>query len=172
MKWFQRKLMKPCPDLEPSGDISRAKMVRELCSAEGELVRRTNDFPQRGSNEQRQIALSRYRAAKERALLLAFCMDDDLMHDAALREILTLCVIAEDISAANNIFGKFRSKLIVDMVITEHPILVAASRLAATATDAGTMELRPLVRLLCNNKARVTNASRASQLTQFRFRNS
>lgn len=122
MRWFRQKAKEPSPQRGPSGDIVAIQMVRELCQSGYEGIQHTEGCV-KGQRPDEQHIGQRYQNAKRRALALARQMEDDLMRDSALREVVSLCMLADDARAAEDILRELGSKVVIEMVLTEHPTI-------------------------------------------------
>lgn len=114
----------------PIGDIEAAKRIRNICRSAadsaaivGGLAIRTND--KRGKSEIRRHKLEaeRYRRAARTAMEIAMKISDDLMRDAAVSQIVDLCLKANDLRTARMLFRAIQSVSIREEVLTNHPAL-------------------------------------------------
>ena len=125
MQWFKRTQRSDIWDetLEaPVGDIEAAKRIRQICrsaanSAEivGASVDRTN------KNVLHEV--ERYQRAARAAMELAMQVSDELLRDAAVRQIVELCLKATNITTAQTLFRAIQTKSIRDEVLRDFPQL-------------------------------------------------
>jgi hypothetical protein len=120
MQWFGGNKRKEVweDDLHsPFGDIEAAEKIRSICrsvadSAERVGVRgdRTTTAKRRDKKAQRDG--ERYHRAASAAMAIAMKISDDLMRDAAVREIVDLCLKASDVNTAQTLFGAIQTEAI------------------------------------------------------------
>lgn len=130
MRWFGKQELKDIWD-EPVpaalGDIEAAERIRAICRAAMPSAEFVGGFSQ---NDQRRSALSRrevesarYQRAAKAAMESAMKVADELMRDAAVREIVELCLKAHDLKTARILSRAVQSPSIRDAVLREHPEL-------------------------------------------------
>ena len=105
----------------PIGDIEAAHRIREICrSAVGSAEKRAaaGDHP-----EKEKSHAERYERAAKAAMQIAIKISDDLLRDSAVRQIVDLCVSANDLKTARILFRAIQSTSIRDDVLNEHPML-------------------------------------------------
>ena len=141
MRWFNNSHTKvqpreiweePVP--APLGDIEAAERIRHICrsatdSAEcvGGVVPRS-DAAKRVAPKQHESESARYQRAAKAAMEIAMKVSDELMRDAAVREIVELCLTARDMKTARILFRAIQSPSIRDGVLHEHPELAGDLR--------------------------------------------
>lgn len=115
----------------PLGDIEAAERIRHICrsatdSAEwlGGVAPR-GDAAKRSPPKQRETESARYQRAAKAAMEIAMKVSDELMRDAAVREIVELCLTAHDMKTARILFRAIQSPSIRDGVLRAHPELAA-----------------------------------------------
>jgi hypothetical protein len=135
MRWFSNKVPPPRDIWEepipvPLGDIDAAERIRTICrsatdSAEwvGGVAPR-NDNSKRSPPKQHETESARYQRAAKAAMEIAMKVSDELMRDAAVREIVELCLTARDMKTARILFRAIQSPSIRDGLLREHPELV------------------------------------------------
>ena len=126
MRWFRKQRPKDLWDEEikwPIGDIEATNRIRNICrsaadSAEtvgGRAIRadgrgRGSDRKsQEKSKENRARDAERYERAARRAMEIALKVSDDLMRDAAVSQIVDLCLKANDLKTARILFRAISS---------------------------------------------------------------
>jgi hypothetical protein len=65
----------------------------------------------------------RYERAARAAMQIAMKMSDDLMRDAAVRDIVDLCLKANDMKTARILFRAIQAPSIRELVLRDHPDL-------------------------------------------------
>ena len=68
-------------------------------------------------------SVSRYERAAKVAMEIAMKMSDELMRDAAVRDIVDLCLKANDMKTARILLRAIQAPSIRDMVLRDHPDL-------------------------------------------------
>ena len=134
MRWFNNKVEtkdiweEPVPG--PLGDIEAADRIRHICrsatgSAEwvGGLSAR-GDTTKESAGRKHETESARYQRAAKAAMEIAMKVSDELMRDAAVREIVELCLTARDLKTARILFRAIQSPSIRDGLLRERPELV------------------------------------------------
>ncbi len=132
MRWFGTE--KPAVEVweeaaeGPLGDIDAAEKIRSICrsaadSADfiGGLGRPVDGKPR--SKKKHEVEAARYQRAAKAAMEIAMKVSDDLMRDAAVREIVDLCLKANDLKTARILFRAIQAPLIRDGLLHERPDL-------------------------------------------------
>jgi len=132
MRWFGTE--KPAEVWDeasegPLGDIEAAEKIRSICRSAADSA----DFigglgPAEGkqrSRKKHEVEAARYQRAAKAAMEIAMKVSDDLMRDAAVREIVDLCLRANDLKTARILFRAIQAPLIRDGLLHEHPELRA-----------------------------------------------
>jgi hypothetical protein len=105
----------------PIGDIQAAHKIREICRSavdSAEKVGGAADRPGNGNND-----TERYERAAKAAMQIAIKISDDLMRDAAVRQIINLCMKASDLRTARILFRAIQAVSMREDVLDDHPIL-------------------------------------------------
>jgi hypothetical protein len=106
----------------PIGDIEAAKKIRVICRAAADSAHRVGDPADRtGKKIKRDV--ERYERAAKAAMEIAMKVSDELMRDAAVRQIVELCMTADDVKTARPLFRAIQSSSIRDDVLKNHPLL-------------------------------------------------
>ena len=120
MRWFRAGNN---PDIwdenvpEPINDLEAARRIRKICAAAA-------DFAQIVSRDAGKSAdRERYERAVKTAMQIALKISDDLLRDAALREIINLCVNANNLRRAEVLFRGIQSASIREAVLIDNPSL-------------------------------------------------
>ena len=129
MKWFGKPKLGEVWDEPvdgPLGDIEAAERVRNICRAAADSAGQAADLAGNGKRSvqrKHQIESDRYERAARAAMEIAMKMSDELMRDAAVREIVDLCLTANNTKTATILFRAIQSPAIRDMVLRDHPEL-------------------------------------------------
>ena len=134
MRWFSNK--EPPRDIweepvpVPLGDIDAAERIRTICRSATDSAERVGGVAPRGDNSKRsppkqhETESARYQRAAKAAMEIAMKVSDELMRDAAVREIVELCLTARNMKTARILFRAIQSPSIRDGLLREHPELV------------------------------------------------
>jgi hypothetical protein len=124
MKWFRKAKSKEAREIDdqrPVGDIATARKVREICNSVAGSTDRVAVLFCGPMDQAKKFETGRYDHARQRAEEQADKILDFLLRDAAIRQILDLCIKANDIEGAEALFDKLCTKLIREAVAAEHP---------------------------------------------------
>ena len=106
----------------PIGDIEAAHRIREICRTAAEQRREGSAvLPIVRTEDQAEV--ERYERAAKVAMEIAMKVSDDLLRDAAVRQIIELCLKANHTRTARTLFRAIQSKSISQDVLKEHPSL-------------------------------------------------
>ena len=129
MKWFDKK--KPGEIWEgavegPLGDIEAAERVRNICRSAAASAERAVSLAnnrKKSAQKLQKVESDRYERAAKAAMQIAMKMSDELMRDAAVREIVDLCLAANNTRTAQILLRAIQAPSIRDMVLRDHPEL-------------------------------------------------
>jgi hypothetical protein len=129
MWWRRREKPREVWDEEvqgPLGDIEAADRIRTICRSAADSAERIGS-PADGKNKpdpaENERDAERYQRAARAAMEIAMKISDDLMRDAAVREIVDLCVKARDMRTAPILFRAIQAASIREEVLNDHPVL-------------------------------------------------
>jgi hypothetical protein len=108
----------------PIGDIEAAEKIRTICRAAADSAEQVAGLAgtnARSQEKKHQLESARYERAAKAAMGIAMKVSDDLMRDAAVRDIVELCLKANDIKTARILFRAIQAPSIRDMVLGDHP---------------------------------------------------
>jgi hypothetical protein len=131
MRWFGK--IKPAEIWDeaidwPLGDIEAAGKIRSICRSAVDSA----DFVggpaksadrNRSAQRKREVEAARYQRAAKAAMEIALKIGDALMRDASVREIVDLCLRANDLKTAKILFRAIQAPSIRDPLTIEHPEL-------------------------------------------------
>jgi hypothetical protein len=125
MQWFKRVRRKDIWDeafKEPFGDIEAAKRIREICSSAADSAEKVGGA---ADHTHRKIKddVERYERAARAAMEIAMKFSDELLRDAAVRQIVELCLKAGNLTTAQTLFRAIQAKSIRDDVLRDYPQL-------------------------------------------------
>jgi hypothetical protein len=112
----------------PIGDIEAADLIRTICRSAADSAERIGGVADAANGKKRDrkrddYDSARYQAAAKRAMEIAMKMSDELMRDAAVGEIVDLCLKANDIKTATILFRAIQAPSIREIVLSDHPAL-------------------------------------------------
>lgn len=125
MQWFKKDAPKEIWDepIEwPIGDIQAAHKIRAICRSAASSAENIGASADR-SHAKIKSELERYERAAKVAMEIAMKISDGLLRDAAVRQIVELCLKANHTTTARTLFRAIQSKLISDDVLKDHPTL-------------------------------------------------
>ena len=132
MWWFSRDKSREVWDEEiqwPIGDIEAAHRIRVICRAAADSARKLADFAdgpdgnKRKDDKQRKYETERYERAAKAAMEIAMKISDSLLRDSSVRQIVSLCVTANDLKTARILFRAIQAVSIREDVLDDHPVL-------------------------------------------------
>jgi len=125
MWWFGNGERREIWDEEiqwPIGDIAAAHRIREICrsaaDSAGKIAGAANQ-----SDKKKKYETERYERAAKAAMEIAIKISDDLLRDSSLRQIVILCVTANDLKTARILFRAIQAFSIREDVLNDHPML-------------------------------------------------
>lgn len=107
---------------EPLGDIEAAKKIRVICRAAADSAHRVGDAADLSAKKIKRD-LERYERAARAAMEIAMKVSDELMRDAAVRQIVELCMTANDMKTARPLFRAIQTASIREDLLKTHPKL-------------------------------------------------
>ena len=119
MRWFNKPKPKAIweePVAWPIGDIEAAHRIRDICRAAADSAAKAGASDNKNRHDDFQRAA---RAAMETAMKIA----DDLLRDSAVRQIIDLCLMADDQRTARILFRAIQAPSIREEVLRDHPLL-------------------------------------------------
>ncbi len=132
MRWFTRGKRKEIWDEEiqwPIGDIEAAHKIRDICRSALDSAEKAAAFAdppnnkKRKDNKKSKYETERYQRAAKAAMEISIKISDGLLRDSSLRQIVTLCVTANDLKTARILFRAIQAISIREDVLNEYPTL-------------------------------------------------
>ena len=102
----------------PVGDIEAAHRIREICRSATESAEKAA-----GAAEKKNPETERYERAARTAMEIAMKISDDLLRDSSVRQIVSLCVTANDLKTARILLRAIGAVSIREDVLNDHPVL-------------------------------------------------
>jgi len=106
----------------PIGDIEAAKRIREICRTASDSAEKVGKADDR-THKKVKHEVERYERAARAAMEAAMKVSDELLRDAAVRQIVELCLKAGNITTAKTLFRAIQSRSIQDDLLREYPQL-------------------------------------------------
>jgi hypothetical protein len=125
MWWFNKSERKEIWDEDiqwPIGDIEAAHKIRDICRSAADSAEKLAGSADRSDNKIKYAA-ERYERAAKTAMKIAIKISDDLLRDSAVRQIVNLCLQANDVKTARILFRAIQSVSIREDVLNDYPIL-------------------------------------------------
>jgi hypothetical protein len=122
MRWFNRPKPREIweePVAWPIGDIEAAHRIRDICRAASDCAAKAGA----PDSQNRQDEYQRYERAARAAMETAMKIIDDLLRDSAVRQIIDLCLMADDQRTARILFRAIQAPPIREEVLRDHPLL-------------------------------------------------
>ncbi len=126
MRWFNREKPRDLWDetIEwPIGDIEAAHKIRDICRSAAGSAEKVAGFAGDLDNRKKKYEAERYERAARTAMEIALKIADDLLRDSSVRQIVGLCVKANDLRTARVLFRAIQAASIREDVLQDHPIL-------------------------------------------------
>ena len=106
----------------PIGDIEAAHKIREICRSAASSAEKIGGAADR-LHKKIVPEVERYEQAVKVAMEIAMKVSDGLLRDAAVRQIIELCLKANHTKTARTLFRAIQSRSISQDVLNEHPAL-------------------------------------------------
>jgi hypothetical protein len=126
MRWFRRQSPTEIWDESiegPIGDIEAAHKIRDICRSAADSAEKVAGFAGQFDTPKKKYEAERYQRAAKRAMELAMKIADDLLRDSSVRQIVSLCLKANDLRTALILFRAIQAASIREEVLQEHPTL-------------------------------------------------
>jgi bacterioferritin (cytochrome b1) len=106
----------------PIGDIEAAHRIREICRSAEDSAAKVNGFG--GRPDMHKFETERYERAAKAAMEIAIRIADGLLRDSSVREIVNLCIKADDLKTARILFRAVQAESIRADMLNDHPMLL------------------------------------------------
>jgi len=126
MRWFNKPKPKEIweePIAGPLGDIEAAHLIRDICRSAADSAAKTGSLAGNRDAGKQQYEFQRYEGAARAAMEIAMKIGDDLLRDSAVRQIVDLCLKADDLRTSRILFRAIQSASIRQEVLRDHPQL-------------------------------------------------
>ena len=126
MWWFKKDKRREIWEEEiqwPIGDIEAAHRIREICRSAADSAGKAGGLAGPLDSKKKKYEAERYERAAKTAMEIAIKVSDDLVRDSSVRQIVSLCVTANDLRTARILFRAIQAVSIREDVLNDHPIL-------------------------------------------------
>ncbi len=107
----------------PIGDIEAAHKIRDICRSAVDSAAKVGGLVGSPVDKKSKYEADRYERAAKVAMEIAIKISDDLLRDSSVRQIVDLCVKANDLRTARILFRAIQAVSIREEVLSEHPVL-------------------------------------------------
>lgn len=126
MWWFNRGERKEIWDEEiqwPIGDIGAAQRIRNICRSAADSAEKVAGLARPPASKKDKYQAERYERAAKAAMEIAMRISDELIRDASVREIVDLCMSANDLKTARILLRAIQAPSIIKEVLNDHTML-------------------------------------------------
>lgn len=126
MRWFGRNERREIWDEAiqwPIGDIEAAKKIREICRSAADSAEKIRGLAGPPTRKKDKYHAERYERAARAAMEIAMKISDELMRDASVRQIVDLCMSANNLKTARILFRAIQAVSIREAAFADHPTL-------------------------------------------------
>ena len=126
MWWFSKGKRKEIWDEDiqsPIGDIEAAQRIRVICRSAADSAEKVAGFANRPDSKKNNYETERYQRAAKIAMEIAIKISDDPLRDSSVRQIVSLCVKANDLRTAQILLRAIQAVSIREDVLNDHPVL-------------------------------------------------
>jgi hypothetical protein len=126
MRWFNRGKRKEIweEDIQwPIGDIEAAHKIRVICRSALDSAEKVGGLAGIADTKTNKYEAERYERAARAAMEIAIKISDDLLRDSSVRQIVNLCMTADDLRTARILLRAIQAMSIREDVLNDHPLL-------------------------------------------------
>jgi hypothetical protein len=126
MPWFKKGKPKELWDeviLWPIDDLEAARRIRDICNSALGSAERVGSQVGGSETKAKRYQTERYKRAAKAAMEIAIKISDDLLRDAALCQIVALCVNANELRTAAILCRAIQAVSIKEDMLNKHPAL-------------------------------------------------
>jgi hypothetical protein len=107
----------------PIGDIEAAHKIRDICRSAADSAEKAGSVAGRADDKKQKYEADRYERAARTAMEIAIKISDDLLRDSSVRQIVDLCVTANDLRTARILLRAIQAVSMKEEVLNDHPAL-------------------------------------------------
>ena len=126
MRWFNKGKPKELWDEDiqwPIDDLEAARRIRDICNSVLGSAEKGGSQVGGSETESNKYETERYKRAAKAAMEITIKISDDLLRDAALCQIVALCVKANELRTAAILFRAIQAVSIKEDVLNNYPAL-------------------------------------------------
>ena len=126
MRWFGKNERREIWDEAiqwPIGDIEAAKKLRDICRSAADSAESVRGVAGPAVSRKDKYHAERYERAARAAMEIAMKISDELMRDASVRQIVDLCMSANDLKTARILLRAIQTPSVVKDVLNDHAML-------------------------------------------------
>jgi hypothetical protein len=126
MWWFNKGKRREIWDEDiqwPIGDIEAAHKIRDICRSAVDSAEKLGGLAGRPDDKNNKFETERYEGAAKAAMEIAIKISDGLLRDSSVRQIVNLCMKANDLKTARILFRAIQAVSIKEDVLNDHPAL-------------------------------------------------
>jgi hypothetical protein len=126
MRWFNKAEQKNPWDDEVAGpldDLAAAKKIRTICNVASANAQKLSGSAGGPRHQGNQRDTERYVRAARTAMEIAMKISNDPIRDAAVRQIIGLCMLLDNLQTAQILVRAIRAETIKAEVLKEYPML-------------------------------------------------
>jgi hypothetical protein len=126
MRWFNKGKQKELWDEAiqfPIDDLEAARRIRDICNSARGSAEKLGSQVGGSETKANKYETERYKRASKAAMEIAIKISDDLLRDAALCQIVALCVKANELRRAAILWRAIQALSVKDDVLNEHAAL-------------------------------------------------
>ena len=126
MRWFSRGEQKEVWEEDirwPLGDLEAANRIRAICNSASSSAEKMNGRAGKREDKRNKQDIERYERAAKIAMEIAMKISDDLVRDSAVRQIISLCMMANNPKTAGILLRAINAETFREEVLNEHPAL-------------------------------------------------
>ena len=102
---------------------SKPHRIRVICRSAADSAEKLAGFAGNPDSKKKKWESERYERAAKAAMEIAMKIADDLLRDSSVRQIVGLCLKANDLRTARILFRAIQAASIREDVLQVHPIL-------------------------------------------------
>jgi hypothetical protein len=107
----------------PIGDIEAAHKIRDICRSAADSAEKVGGVAGRPDSKNSNYESDRYERAAKTAMEIAIKISDGLMRDSSVRQIVNLCLKANDLKTARILYRAIQSPSVKEELLNEYPVL-------------------------------------------------
>jgi hypothetical protein len=107
----------------PIGDIEAAHRIRDICRSAADSAEKVGTLAGDPDSKKNKAEAERYEGAAKAAMAIAIKIADDLLRDSSVRQIVGLCMKANDLRTSRILLRAIQAVSIREDALNDHPVL-------------------------------------------------